>query len=465
MVFSSLIFLFIFLPLVVLCYYLVPKNMKNLILFLFSLFFYGWGEPIYISLMMFSTLVDYTHGLLIHKYKLRGENKKAKRILLSSIFINLSMLMFFKYSNFFLSNINNIFNTDINLLQIALPVGISFYTFQTMSYSIDVYTGKADVQKNLISFGAYVTLFPQLIAGPIVQYKTIDKQLNQRTESLQQFSYGIIRFTIGLGKKVILANNLGFLWTQIISKNISNLSVACAWLGIILFALQIYFDFSGYSDMAIGLGNMFGFSFNENFNYPYESKNITEFWRRWHISLGSWFREYVYIPLGGNKHHQIRNICIVWLLTGFWHGASWNFMSWGVYFGTILIIEKFILNKIITVNSRIYSLFLILMGWVIFAFDNFSNGIIFIKSMFGLNKNILIDSYFMYTLTSNITLILIGIVAATSIPKKLINYLFKDKNNTWYYTILETIFIALILFISIAFLVNNSYNPFLYFRF
>lgn len=465
MVFSSLIFLFIFLPLVVLCYYLVPKNMKNLILFLFSLFFYGWGEPIYISLMMFSTLVDYTHGLLIHKYKLRGENKKAKRILLSSIFINLSMLMFFKYSNFFLSNINNIFNTDINLLQIALPVGISFYTFQTMSYSIDVYTGKADVQKNLISFGAYVTLFPQLIAGPIVQYKTIDKQLNQRTESLQQFSYGIIRFTIGLGKKVILANNLGFLWTQIISKNISNLSVACAWLGIILFALQIYFDFSGYSDMAIGLGNMFGFSFNENFNYPYESKNITEFWRRWHISLGSWFREYVYIPLGGNKHHQIRNICIVWLLTGFWHGASWNFMSWGVYFGTILIIEKFILNKIITVNSRIYSLFLILMGWVIFAFDNFSNGIIFIKSMFGLNKNILIDSYFMYTLTSNITLILIGIVAATSIPKKLINYLFKDKNNTWYYAILETIFIALILFISIAFLVNNSYNPFLYFRF
>lgn len=465
MVFSSLIFLFIFLPLVVLCYYLVPKNMKNLILFLFSLFFYGWGEPIYISLMMFSTLVDYTHGLLIHKYKLRGENKKAKRILLSSIFINLSMLMFFKYSNFFLSNINNIFNTDINLLQIALPVGISFYTFQTMSYSIDVYTGKADVQKNLISFGAYVTLFPQLIAGPIVQYKTIDKQLNQRTESLQQFSYGIIRFTIGLGKKVILANNLGFLWTQIISKNISNLSVACAWLGIILFALQIYFDFSGYSDMAIGLGNMFGFSFNENFNYPYESKNITEFWRRWHISLGSWFREYVYIPLGGNKHHQIRNICIVWLLTGFWHGASWNFIAWGIYFGTILIIEKFILNKIITVNSRIYSLFLILMGWVIFAFDNFSNGIIFIKSMFGLNKNILIDSYFMYTLTSNITLILIGIVAATSIPKKLINYLFKDKNNTWYYTILETIFIALILFISIAFLVNNSYNPFLYFRF
>lgn len=465
MVFSSLIFLFIFLPLVVLCYYLVPKNMKNLILFLFSLFFYGWGEPIYISLMMFSTLVDYTHGLLIHKYKLRGENKKAKRILLSSIFINLSMLMFFKYSNFFLSNINNIFNTDINLLQIALPVGISFYTFQTMSYSIDVYTGKADVQKNLISFGAYVTLFPQLIAGPIVQYKTIDKQLNQRTESLQQFSYGIIRFTIGLGKKVILANNLGFLWTQIISKNISNLSVACAWLGIILFALQIYFDFSGYSDMAIGLGNMFGFSFNENFNYPYESKNITEFWRRWHISLGSWFREYVYIPLGGNKHHQIRNICIVWLLTGFWHGSSWNFMSWGVYFGTILIIEKFILNKIITVNSRIYSLFLILIGWVIFAFDNFSNGIIFIKSMFGLNKNILIDSYFMYTLTSNITLILIGIVAATSIPKKLINYLFKDKNNTWYYAILETIFIALILFISIAFLVNNSYNPFLYFRF
>ena len=334
-----------------------------------------------------------------------------------------------------------------------------------MSYSIDIYRGTVTPQRNIIDFGTYVALFPQLIAGPIVQYKTIAHQLRNRKESLDQFTYGIIRFVSGLGKKVLIANNVGLIWEEIISNDISTISVLSAWIGIIMFALQIYFDFSGYSDMAIGLGNMFGFKFKENFNYPYESKSITEFWRRWHISLGSWFKEYVYIPLGGNRRYQVRNICIVWLLTGLWHGASWNFVIWGIYFGSILLLEKFILKKFFNINSRIYALLLILIGWVIFAFDNLQDGLIYMKSMFSINSNVFIDNNALYILTSNITIIIIGIIASTSILKKITSYFLKGKENSWTFSIVTSVYILGILVLSTASLVNSSYNPFLYFRF
>ena len=464
-IFSSIIFLFVFLPVVLAVYYIVPSGYRNLVLFLFSLFFYAWGEPKYIIIMLFSTIVDYINGLLIEYFKDKGNLKKAKLALISSVVINLSLLSFFKYSNFFIGNINNIFNLNLNLLEITLPIGISFYTFQTMSYSIDVYRGIVKAQRNIISFGTYVTLFPQLIAGPIVQYKTVANELNERKKNSNEISCGITRFVIGLGKKVLLANSLGYIWAQISSKNIAELSVLSAWIGICMFSLQIYFDFSGYSDMAIGLGKMFGFSFNENFNYPYESRSITEFWRRWHISLGSWFKEYVYIPLGGNKNKQIRNIAIVWFLTGLWHGASWNFILWGVYFGVILLIEKLVLSKFLRINSRIYALILISIGWVIFYFDNLSEGILYLKSMFFLNGNMMIDNTSLYMLNSNLLLILIGILAATSIPKKVVQYFFKGKESSLGVDLLHSLFLFIILALSTAYLVNSTYNPFLYFRF
>ncbi|CDM69893.1 membrane protein [Clostridium bornimense] len=465
MVFSSLTFMFAFLPMVLLAYFIMPKAVRNLTLFLFSLLFYAWGEPIYILIMIFSTIVDYFHGMLIYKYKQCDNNKKSRLILISSIFINLSLLVFFKYSDFFISSVNTIFGSNLKLLNLSLPIGISFYTFQTMSYSIDIYRGTVTPQRNIIDFGTYVALFPQLIAGPIVQYKTIAHQLRNRKESLDQFTYGIIRFVSGLGKKVLIANNVGLIWEEIISSDLSTISVLSSWIGIIMFALQIYFDFSGYSDMAIGLGNMFGFKFKENFNYPYESKSITEFWRRWHISLGSWFKEYVYIPLGGNRRYQVRNICIVWLLTGLWHGASWNFVIWGIYFGSTLLLEKFILKKFFNINSRIYALLLILIGWVIFAFDNLQHGLIYIKSMFSISSNVFIDSNALYILTSNITIIVIGIIASTSIPKKITRYFLKGKENSWTFSIVTSVYILGILILSTASLVNSSYNPFLYFRF
>lgn len=322
MVFSSLTFLFLYLPLVLLVYFAVPKKMKNAILFIFSLIFYAWGEPIYVGLMIFSTVLDYCCGKAVDKY--RG-TKKAKIGLLVSVFVNLGLLCLFKYTDFIIGTVNGIFGSPIPLLGLPLPIGISFYTFQTMSYTIDVYRGDAKVQNNIISFGAYVALFPQLIAGPIVRYQTIADQVDERVHSFDKFGEGVKRFICGLGKKVLLANNIGLLWDTISKTEISALSVLSAWLGIFAFAFQIYFDFSGYSDMAIGLGKIFGFEFLENFDYPYTSKSVTEFWRRWHISLGTWFRDYIYIPLGGNRRGkwiQLRNIAVVWLLTGFWHGAS-----------------------------------------------------------------------------------------------------------------------------------------------
>ena len=470
MVFSSILFLFYFLPLVLILYFLTPRSYRNYILFLSSLFFYSWGEPRYIWIMIFSTLVDYTCGRMIDHHKRYKSFKKAKKWLISSITANLSLLGFFKYSDFLISNANNILGLDIPLFNIILPIGISFYTFQTMSYTIDLYRGETDVQKNIINFGTYVTLFPQLIAGPIVKYKDVSDEIDSRVETYDIFSEGIKRFIIGLGKKVLLANNIGLIWSNI-SGGIYDMSLATAWLGIIAFGFQIYFDFSGYSDMAIGLGRMFGFNFPQNFNYPYMSKSITEFWRRWHISLGTWFREYIYIPLGGNRKGlgvQVRNILIVWMLTGIWHGASWNFLIWGLYFGAILTLEKLFLldrlKKLPSFITRIYTLFLVLMSWVIFAFDSIREGTYYIKILFGVEGLDLYNGDFIYLLYTNMVLLIVLGIASTDIAKKIWDYLnakYKVKAN-W---VAENAYLLGILIISIAYLVDQSYNPFLYFRF
>ena len=388
MVFSSNIFIFFFLPAAILCYYAVPSKFKNAVLLIFSLVFYSWGEPVYILIMLFSTVFDYANGLLIQKFQTANRNNFAKAVLCLSVIGNLSVLCFFKYSSFLVDNINNLLGLSLAVPSVSLPVGISFYTFQTMSYTIDVYRKQANAQKNIVDFGAFVTMFPQLVAGPIVQYKDIEQQLKKCSFSKERFLYGISRFIQGLSKKVLLANNIGILWEQISASHKN--SLATAWLGAAAFAFQIYFDFSGYSDMAIGLGEMFGFTFRENFDRPYASKSITEFWRRWHISLGSWFREYVYIPLGGNRRGNVRqifNILTVWFLTGLWHGASWNFAVWGAYFGIILLVEKFFLlkhlKKLPAFFSRFYCLFTVTVRWVIFSFDNLSDGISYLVSMFG----------------------------------------------------------------------------------
>lgn len=473
MVFSSILFLFRFLPVVLLLYFVAPGKIKNLVLFLMSLLFYAWGEPVYVVLMLFSTVVDYTHGLLVHCFKEKGQMGRAKMVVLSSVVINLFLLCFFKYSDFLIHNINHILGTGIAGLNLGLPIGISFYTFQTMSYTIDVYRGDAKVQTNIISFGTYVALFPQLIAGPIVQYKTVDEQINHRTVTWEGFSYGIIRFVTGLGKKVLLANNIGLLWEEIQALSTAGaISALTAWLGALAFAFQIYFDFSGYSDMAIGLGAMFGFRFNENFTHPYESKSITEFWRRWHVSLGTWFKEYVYIPMGGNRcgrGKQIRNIMIVWALTGIWHGASWNFMVWGLYFGVILIIEKLwlyrLLEKLPVVCRHIYTSILVLISWVIFAFDSMNYGALYIGKMFG-TDGMLVDGKALYFIGSYGMLFVILFVGSTSFPKRAAEFVMeKLKNTVFLQTALCNVVLAAILMLSIAFVVDASYNPFLYFRF
>lgn len=420
--------------------------------------------------MLFSTVLDYTCGRKIHYHKVKNDLKRAKTWLLVSVTVNLSLLGFFKYSDFLISNVNNVFNLDIPLLGLLLPIGISFYTFQTMSYTIDLYRGETKVQNNIISFGTYVTLFPQLIAGPIVRYQTVAEEIDTRVESYDLFSDGIKRFIIGMGKKVLLANNIGLLWNNI-SSGMYNMSVMTAWLGILAFSFQIYFDFSGYSDMAIGLGKIFGFNFLENFNYPYMSKSITEFWRRWHISLGTWFREYVYIPLGGNRRglgFQIRNIMIVWMLTGIWHGASWNFLMWGLYFGILLTIEKLflldILKKMPSYITRIYTLLLVLISWVIFAFDSISEGIDFLGILFGKAGLSLYNTDFLYLISTNIFLLIILIFASTDIPKRLwLN--FKSKFGQGLSFTGESLLLLIALVLSVSYLVDQSYNPFLYFRF
>ncbi|MDD7228414.1 MAG: MBOAT family protein [Firmicutes bacterium] len=464
MVFSSLTFLFIYFPITLMVMKLSPLKYRNFCLLVLSLLFYSYGEPKYIIIMLVSCIVDYFNGYMVDKYR---DNKRiAKRFVIFSIVFNLGLLGFFKYYDFLVSILNSIGINIFSPLNISLPIGISFYTFQTMSYPIDVYRNDAKVQKNLVNFSCYVTMFFQLIAGPIVRYKDIAAQLDHRIENENGFYNGIKRFVCGLAKKVILANNMGLIFEQINSLNNENISLLLAWLGIICFALQIYFDFSGYSDMAIGLASMFGFDLLENFNYPYIASSITDFWRRWHISLSSWFRDYVYIPLGGNRkglYRQCINIMIVWLLTGLWHGASFNFILWGLYYGLILIFEKVIglkmLKKIPVVFRHIYALILILIGWVIFNFTDFDMMINYFGLMF--NNPVIIDDIALYFIRDNIILIIISIVACLPVRLSRLNPFVINKKFEY----LMPLIILGTLIICVAFICESSYNPFLYFRF
>ena len=463
MLFTSISFLYYFLPIVLIIYFIAPKKYKNLILFIFSLIFYFYGEPKYIFLMILEILIAYIGAILIDKYK-------SKKILILTLFIHIILLIIFKYTNFLTTNINNVFNTNFKLLNIALPIGISFYTFQIISYIVDVYKDKVKVQKSFLKLATYVSLFPQLIAGPIVRYEVIENELDNRKLSFEDFSIGVRRFTIGLAKKVLIANMLGELCTKF--SLVDERSIVLYWIFAISYMLQIYFDFSAYSDMAIGLGRMFGFHFLENFDYPYVSKSITEFWRRWHISLGSWFRDYVYIPLGGNrvsKMKHLRNILIVWLLTGIWHGASWNFVIWGLMFGIILIIEKLFLNKYLeklpNFIRRIYVLFIVMISFIIFNADTISDAISNIIGLFGFNKETFINNYTIYYLKSYFIILVIAIIASTPLIKKQLENMKKNKFMNKLINILEPIYIVSLLLIVTSYLIDNSYNPFLYFRF
>lgn len=470
MVFSSLTFLFFFLPFALLLYYCSPRKMKNIVLLAVSLFFYAWGEPIYIFLMIFSAVIDYVHGLLIHKNRL-SRPSIAKTALISSLVVNIAILSFFKYADFLVENINLMLGTALSPLDLPLPIGISFYTFQTMSYSIDVYRGMIKPQKNPITLALYVTLFPQLIAGPIVRYETIESELANRRFQLDQFADGLRYFIIGLGKKVLIANSIGELWFTIQNQGLNDLSVLTVWLGIIAFSLQIYFDFSGYSDMAIGLGKMFGFNFPQNFDYPYISKSVTEFWRRWHMTLGSWFRDYVYFPLGGSRKGKwvtVRNLFIVWGITGLWHGASWNFVLWGLYFGLLIGIEKLgllkLLEKLPSFLQHIYLIVIIIFSWVLFTFDDFEKGIAYMKVLAGFGANAFVDTQFLYFLYTNGLLLIIAFIASTpllmNMKKKVSSPVGK---RTFEIISIGALFFMLV--VSTAYLVNDSYNPFLYFRF
>jgi alginate O-acetyltransferase complex protein AlgI len=467
MVFSSILFLFRFLPVALLIYFIAPKKYRNFVLFIVSLIFYGWDEPLYILLMLFSTILDYSVGRGIERSRLKGSEKGAKLALFCSVFINLGLLGFFKYSDFLINTVNAVFKTEIPNLNLTLPIGISFYTFQTLSYSIDVYRKRVDTQHNIINFGAYIAMFPQLIAGPIVQYKTIEKELNDRRVTADDFAVGVRRFAQGLAKKVLIANTVGRMFTEISSMT-ENVSMATAWLGIIAFTLQIYFDFSGYSDMAIGMGRMLGFRFLENFNYPFESRSCTEFWRRWHISLGAFFREYLYIPLGGNRKgvpRQILNLFIVWALTGLWHGASWNFVLWGIYYFVILVIEKLFLKKYLgkapAFISNLYTMVLVVIGFAFFTYSDFANGPFFVKALLGAGG--LVDKTALYYLTNYAVILIIGAVFSTSLPKKLYRRI-TMKNDKLKFA-LQIVFIVGAIVLSVMFLVSDSYNPFLYFRF
>lgn len=464
MVFSNLVFLCLFLPAVLLIYYAVRKELQNIVLVFFSLVFYAWGEPIYVFLMLFSILVNYWFGILLGNS--RFTNGQRKLLLTFAIVMNIAILGYFKYANFLVDNINSILHTNIVLEKIPLPIGISFFTFHAMSYIIDIYKKKVDAQRNIFDLALYFTVFPQLVAGPIVRYNTISHQLHQRTVDADKFSEGVRRFIIGLGKKVLIANQLGVIADEIFSMNPSDMSVSLAWMGAIAYTLQIYFDFSGYSDMAIGLGKMFGFDFLENFNYPYISKSISEFWRRWHISLGSWFRDYVYIPLGGNRvttWKVYRNLFIVWGLTGFWHGASWTFMIWGIYYGILIALEKAgienLLQKLWSPLQHIYVMFLVIIGWVFFRADNFSYCFEFLKSMFGFNSPLTdINSYFY--IMNYWGIFLLAIITAAPVFPWLQKML-----STKRFAVLSPVYYLSILVIVLVFLTNATYNPFIYFRF
>ncbi|MBQ6892690.1 MAG: MBOAT family protein [Clostridia bacterium] len=467
MLFSSIPFLYYFLPVVIALYFIVPFKFKNFVLLATSLFFYFYGEPVYVVLMLVSCLSSYIHGLLIDKCK---GTKWAKFWVTSSVVISLLMLGFFKYSNFFIENINAIFRSDITLLGIALPIGISFYTFQTLSYTIDVYRGEAKVQKSFVRLAAYVSLFPQLIAGPIVRYTTVEEDLSERKHSFDKFGEGATRFVLGLGKKVLIADVLYEFCNAFRASD--DKSVVFYWLYALAFSLHIYFDFSGYSDMAIGLGKIFGFRFLENFNYPYISKSVAEFWRRWHMSLGTWFRDYVYIPLGGNRVTRWRwlfNTLVVWLLTGFWHGAAWTFIIWGLYFALFLMLEKFFLNKVFEkiprVFSHIYVLVAVMISFVVFNAADLSEAASDIGGMFGALDIPLWSKETAYYLSSYGVLFIVSIIGATPLVKNAVLRLKEQKVACMVIDVLEPVVLSVLLLVITACFVNGSFSPFLYFRF
>jgi len=467
MVFSTPVFLFYFLALTLFVYYIVPRKWRNVVLLLSSLFFYYWGEREYVAIMLVSTAIDYTHGMLVERCKERGNDKGARLAVASSIIFNLGLLFFFKYWDFLAASLQSMGLSFMPVLGIHLPIGISFYTFQTMSYTIDVYRGDARVQRSILNFGTFVTLFPQLIAGPIIKYKDLGEQIDNRDCTLDKFSAGVEKFMVGMGKKVLIANNVGMLWESYKAMAPGELTVLGAWLGVLAFSFQIYFDFSGYSDMATGLGRMLGFEFLPNFNYPYISKSITEFWRRWHISLSTWFREYVYIPLGGNRCSKSRwmfNLFVVWAATGIWHGASWNYLIWGLYFFALLMIEKFFLLKKLekapALVGHVYTLALVLVSWAIFAIEDFSHLVSYLKVMFGLGGVPVQDGAFGYYLGSYLPILVIAAVASTPVGVKLFRKLpEKAKQGTGVVLVLAG------LLVCTAYLVDGTYNPFLYFRF
>ena len=450
-----------------LVYYLTPLKARNAVLLVFNLIFYAWGEPVYILIMFASIAIDYTHGMLVERCKRRGNDRAARRAVASSVIFNLALLFFFKYWDFVAGSLAAIGLPFMPRLGLSLPIGISFYTFQTMSYTIDVYRGDAGVQKNLINFGTFVTLFPQLIAGPIIKYKDLGDQIDHRPHSPEQFASGVQVFVVGLAKKVLLANNLGLLWDAYKALPAAELTTAGAWLGVAAFTFQLYFDFSGYSDMAVGLGRMLGFEFMRNFNYPYISRSITEFWRRWHISLGTWFREYLYIPLGGNRVSAPRlffNLLVVWAATGIWHGASWNFLLWGLYFAALLILEKAfllkLLDKLPALLRHLYTLFLVAVSWAIFAVEDFSQLGSYLKVMFGLGGVPLMDAKLGYYVTSYLPILLVAAVASTPLGAKLYHKL-KPRAAE----VVCTVLVLAGLVVCTAYLVDGTYNPFLYFRF
>ena len=466
MVFSSLEFIFVFLASVLAVYYLVPPKARNIVLLLFSLVFYGWGEPVYVFLMIATITVDYICGYIIGR-DLDSKPKRAKVTLIISIVINLALLGVFKYYDFFAGTLNSLLGRGVfPTLGLTLPIGISFYTFQALSYVIDVYRRDARVQKNIAAFGTYVTLFPQLIAGPIVRYADVDDQLRERTHSLTLFASGCRTFICGLAKKILLANAAGAMWNSLSAA--AEPDALGAWLAIVFYTFQIYFDFSGYSDMAIGLGKMFGFSFRENFYYPYDSVSITEFWRRWHISLSTWFREYVYIPLGGNRKGVGRtyfNLFCVWLLTGLWHGASWNFVLWGLYYFALLVIEKTFLLRLLERAPKflrhIYSMAAVIFGWLLFVIEDVSSIGTYLSRMFG-GTGVFATQITVYELVRNLVFLAILILASTPAPKKLWYKLY-SKGTPW--RIVQSVVCAIAFVLCIAYLVDSSYNPFLYFRF
>jgi alginate O-acetyltransferase complex protein AlgI len=463
MIFSSLFFVFVFLPAVLVVYYLVPRKFKNLCLFLFSLVFYAWGEPVSVFLMLFTTVFDYIAGFLIDKY--RGEKNKARVFLIISICVNLGLLGFFKYSGMLVNTFNVLTGLAAPIPQVVLPIGISFYTFESLSYTIDIYHEKAPIQRNMIDFGTYISFFPHLVAGPIVRYEYLADQLHNRQETLEKFTTGSKRFLIGMFKKVLIANSLAQVADRV--QYMGNPSTLSAWLGALAFTFQIFFDFSGYSDMAIGLGNMFGFTLPENFNYPYIAHSVSEFWRRWHITLGTWFREYVYIPLGGNRCSllkNIRNLAIVWVLTGIWHGASWNFAMWGAYYGVLIICEKLflqkLLNKIPTFFQWLYSFITVVIGWVFFSYLDLHKAFGMVGAMFGFAPTV--DKLGLYSLITYAPIFIIAALCSTPLVGNLTE---KLRKSGIVGKIVWSVGFACLFVVSISFLVDNSYNPFLYFRF